>query len=64
GKQYQLWAIVNGKPQNAGLLQNCNEFCYLSTNSNAQAFAITLEKTGGSEEPTLTEMLVLGQVKS
>jgi anti-sigma-K factor RskA len=67
GKQYQLWAIVNGKPVDAGIFD-------LSTDSNtavlqkmkpiadAQAFAITLEKKGGTRVPTLNAMYLLGNV--
>ena len=61
GKQYQLWALVNGQPLNAGVLADCNEFCKLIPVSDAQAFAITLEKTGGSESPDLTQLYVTGK---
>ncbi|BAV09226.1 Anti-sigma-K factor rskA [Filimonas lacunae] len=62
GKQYQLWAIVNGKPVDAGVM-NCNEgLCKMKNIPTAEAFAITLEKEGGSSSPTLTEMYVLGKV--
>jgi anti-sigma-K factor RskA len=66
-KQYQLWAIVNGKPVDAGIFD-------LAANSNtavlqkmrpiadAQAFAITLEKKGGTRVPTLNAMYLLGNV--
>lgn len=64
GKQYQLWAIVDGKPVDAGLVDECNGLCPMKNIPNAQAFAITLEKKGGSVTPTLTEMYVLGEVKS
>ena len=61
GKQYQLWALIDGKPVSAGLItgktlpQKMNDF------ARADAFAITLEKAGGSATPTLTEMYVLGK---
>lgn len=61
-KQYQLWAIVNGKPVDAGLLNDCNGLCKLKNIPAAQAFAITLEKKGGSPTPTLDQMFVLGKV--
>ena len=64
GKQYQLWALVDGKPIDAGVLQDCEGLCQLKTVQKAQAFAITLEKAGGSPTPTLTQMYVLGNVKS
>jgi anti-sigma-K factor RskA len=62
GRQYQLWAIVDGKPVDAGLVGDCNGLCKMKNIPNAQAFAITLEKTGGSPTPTLSEMYVMGKV--
>lgn len=63
GKQYQLWAIVDGKPVDAGMVGDCaGALCKMKNIPSAQAFAITLEKTGGSPTPTLTAMLVLGKV--
>ncbi len=61
-KQYQLWAIVDGKPVDAGVIENCDGLCKLKNISNPQAFAITLEQKGGSPTPTLTAMYVLGKV--
>jgi anti-sigma-K factor RskA len=61
-KQYQLWAIVNGKPVDAGVIGDCNGLCKMKNIPTAQAFAITLEKKGGSPKPTLSEMYVLGKV--
>lgn len=62
GKQYQLWAMVDGKPVDAGMLEDCNGLCKLKNIPNAQAFAITLEKKGGSPSPDLTQLHVLGKV--
>ncbi|MFL9482063.1 anti-sigma factor domain-containing protein [Chitinophagaceae bacterium LWZ2-11] len=62
-KQYQLWAIVDGKPVDAGLLsKDCNGLCKLKNIPKAQAFAITLEKAGGVQQPTLSELYVMGKV--
>jgi len=61
-KQYQLWAIVDGKPVDAGIIESCDGLCKLKNIPNAQAFAITLENKGGSPVPTLTAMYVLGKV--
>lgn len=66
GKQYQLWAIVDGKPVDAGVF-NMGEgisFIKLKNIPKADAFAITLEKTGGSESPTMDAMYVMGKVNS
>ncbi len=63
-KQYQLWALVDGKPVDAGMLSmDCNGVCKLKSVLNAQAFAITLEKKGGSPTPDLTQLQVIGNVK-
>ena len=61
-KQYQLWAIVDGKPVDAGVFADCDGLCKMKKIPNAQAFAITLEKKGGSPAPTLSAMYVLGKV--
>ncbi len=64
GKQYQLWALVDGKPVDAGMLDNCDGLCQLKPVQQAQAFAITLEKEGGSPIPDLTQLYVMGKVQS
>lgn len=62
-KQYQLWAIVNGVPVDAGVfdLQKGVPIVTMKNIPTAQAFAITLEKKGGSTTP-LGQMYVLGKV--
>ena len=63
GKQYQLWAFVNGKPVSAGLLDEKKGTVEpMSVFNKAEAFAITLEKAGGVPSPTVTEMYVMGKV--
>lgn len=63
GKQYQLWAIVDGKPVDAGMLRDVrNRIQQMKTFERADAFAITLEKEGGSPTPTMTAMYVMGGV--
>ena len=65
GKQYQLWTIVDGKPVDMGMLdpQFSNRLLRMKSSSpNAVAFAITLEKEGGSPNPTMEEMYVMGKV--
>lgn len=63
-KQYQLWAIVDGKPVDAGVfdVKDAYSLVKLKNIPRAQAFAITLEKKGGSAAPTLEAMYVMGQV--
>lgn len=59
-KQYQLWAIVDGKPVSAGLLENDKQQLQKMTSfAKAEAFAITLEPRGGSSAPTMEEMYVM-----
>ncbi len=48
GKQYQLWAIVGGKPVDAGVFDVQTGLARLKDMAGAQAFAISLEATGGS----------------
>ncbi len=64
GKQYQLWALVDGKPIDAGVLEDCNGVCKLKNTIKADIFAITLEKKGGSISPDLTQLYVMGKVSS
>lgn len=55
GKQYQLWAIVDGKPVDGGMISANDGKKYsiqkMKTFGKAQAFAITLETEGGNPEP-------------
>jgi anti-sigma-K factor RskA len=65
GKQYQLWAIVDGKPVDAGIISLQKEIYKIQkmkSFGSAQAFAITLEKAGGSPTPTMDEMYVMAKV--
>lgn len=62
GKQYQLWALFDGKPIDAGVLGNCDLVCKLKNIPNAQAFAITLEDEGGSPTPHLEQLYVIGKI--
>ncbi|MCD1116073.1 anti-sigma factor [Chryseobacterium turcicum] len=63
GMQYQLWAIADGKPVSAGMYTDEKDAkIALSTIPKAEAFAITLEKEGGSTVPTMENMYVMGGV--
>lgn len=64
GKQYQLWAIVDGKPVDMGMYNAKKDSTVQEMKSveNAQAFAITLEKEGGNPTPTMEEMYVMGTI--
>jgi anti-sigma-K factor RskA len=62
GKQYQLWGIVDGQPASAGVFDLQDDLVAMQQIDGASAFAITLEPEGGSENPTLEAMYVLGEV--
>ena len=64
GMQYQLWAIVDGKPMDMGVFDVTKEGDIQKMNSiaKASAFAVTLEKKGGSPTPSLEKMYVMGAV--
>lgn len=64
GKQYQLWAIVDGKPVDAGIyaLDSKEDMQKMKVIPSAQMFAITIENQGGSPTPTLDQMVVAGKV--
>ena len=64
GKQYQLWALVGGKPVDAGVFNTDRQQLQRTarTIAAAEAFAVTIEKTGGSPTPTLSTLLAMGKV--
>jgi len=63
GMQYQLWAIADGKPVSAGMYtEEKDSKIALANIPKAQAFAITLEKQGGSPVPTMQNMYVMGEI--
>lgn len=63
-RQFQLWAIADGKPVDLGVLDKDSTFSSKITFDIAgiQAFAITLEPNGGSKVPTLEQLYVIGTV--
>jgi len=62
--QYQLWAIIDGKPVDAGVFDS--NFTGLikmkDIQSGAVTFAVTIEPRGGKASPTLETMQVAGNV--
>ncbi|MGQ7854195.1 anti-sigma factor [Pedobacter sp. WC2501] len=65
--QYQLWALVNGKPVSLGVFgktdsTNNEALVKMQTIQEAQAFAVTLEPRGGSVNPTMDKLTVMGGV--
>jgi anti-sigma-K factor RskA len=64
-KQYQLWAIVDGVPTDMGVFDVKIDSTILQEVpfiENVSAFAVTLERKGGSPTPTLEEMVVIGNI--
>ena len=61
--QYQLWAIVDGKPVDLGLFNkpviDTADMVEMKSVALAQAFAVTREPMGGSRNPTMDEMVVI-----
>jgi anti-sigma-K factor RskA len=62
--QYQLWALVNGKPVDMGVFDAAKADTAgvkeMKTIAAAQGFAVTLEPMGGSINPTMDQMVVIG----
>jgi anti-sigma-K factor RskA len=65
--QYQLWAIIDGAPVDLGVIDRFEDKTVFSRDvdvKSVQAFAITLEKNGGSPQPNLEQLYVIGNVGS
>jgi anti-sigma-K factor RskA len=62
-QQYQLWALIDGKPNDLGVFDATDHKVILKMKNTkkAQAFAITIEKQGGAPSPTLEKMQSLGK---
>lgn len=65
GKQYQFWAIVDGAPVDGGMIITNDKgkkfrMQKMKTFGKADAFAISLEKEGGSAAPT--QVVSMGKI--
>ena len=62
--QYQLWAIIDGKPVDAGVFDGdvAGLLKMKDIASGAAAFAVTIEPRGGKTTPSLETMQVMGNV--
>lgn len=63
--QYQLWALVDGKPVDLGVFDADDSAIGLKEMKSIgklQTFAVTLEPRGGSVSPTLEKLMVLGNI--
>jgi hypothetical protein len=64
-KQYQLWALIDGKPKDLGVFDVSDQkfIIKMKNTQKADAFAITIEQKGGSPSPTLEKMQAMGKTK-
>jgi len=64
-KQYQLWALIDGKPKDLGVFDVSDQkfIIKMKNTQKADAFAITIEHKGGSPSPTLEKMQSMGKTK-
>ena len=63
-KQYQLWALVDGKPKDAGVFDmNTNELVItMKPTETAEAFAVSLEDKGAEHTTPSGEIYVMGKI--
>jgi anti-sigma-K factor RskA len=64
-RDYQLWAMVDGKPVNVGIIKDeiRGRFIEMKNVPNeATAFTVTLEKAGGTNTPTIEETYLSGEI--
>jgi anti-sigma-K factor RskA len=64
--QYQLWALVGGKPVDLGVFDEAPDSTGMKemktlASVTADAFAVTLEPRGGSVNPSMDHMMVVGK---
>ena len=62
--QYQLWAMVGGKPVDLGVFDadtTSKGMKEMKSIASADAFAVTLEQRGGSLTPTMDQMMMIGK---
>ncbi|MES1222071.1 MAG: anti-sigma factor [Bacteroidota bacterium] len=65
-KQYQLWALIDGKPKDLGLFdtQGDNKVMLKMNNTQkADAFAITIENRGNTGGPNLKQLQMMEKTK-
>ena len=66
GKQYQLWALDNGQPIDAGMVTAAtatgDSIQQMKNIASAQAFAMTVEDIGGVASPTMSTLTVIGNI--
>lgn len=61
--QYQLWAIVDGKPVDAGVFDSTVAgLLQMKSLAGAATFAVTIEPRGGRPSPSLETLQVIGNI--
>ena len=64
-KDYQLWAMVDGKPVSVGIVQDEIRGRFIEMNNvpaGANSFIVTLENAGGNTTPTESETYLKGVI--
>jgi Anti-sigma-K factor rskA len=64
-KQYQLWAMVNDKPVNVGMVEDNIRDRFIELKNvpeDATAFTLTLENAAGSTTPTVEQTYLSGKI--
>jgi anti-sigma-K factor RskA len=64
-RDYQLWALVNGRPVSVGIINDSIRGRFIEMDNvpaGATTFTVTLEKAGGATTPTESEMYLKGTV--
>jgi anti-sigma-K factor RskA len=62
---YQLWAMVNKKPVSLGIITLTTDGSPIAIKNipeNATGFCLTLEKKGGTTQPSMDQMYLLGNL--
>jgi anti-sigma-K factor RskA len=65
-KQYQLWALIEGKPRDLGLFDPPppnGVILKMNNTQKADAFAITIENRGNAGGPNLEQLQAMGKAK-
>jgi anti-sigma-K factor RskA len=61
--QYQLWAMVDGQPVDAGVFDmDSNGLIRMKDMTGAATFAVTIEPRGGRPTPNLKNLQIIGNV--
>jgi anti-sigma-K factor RskA len=61
-KQYQMWALIDGKPLDLGIIPKDASGALVASKQTmrADAFTLTIEPLGGKAEPSLDQLIVIG----